>query len=120
MSKLPKTIKIGHKSYSLNRPKGVLYSAKGEEAWGLNRAAEQAIDVSSKLPCKSLEAEVVLHECLHGLFDHFELQQLESMTDTREEFLVSTLSRGLVMVFHDNPKLMSYLVEAVKENKVNG
>lgn len=45
--------------------------------------------------------ETLLHEILHGIEDHFEL-------DLEEEVIVK-FGKGLAMVFMDNPELLNYL-----------
>ena len=116
MTKLPKTVKIGHLSYALSKTKEPLYH-EGQAAWGLHSTTRASIVVSSDLPTAPHEAEIVMHECFHGLFDFFELSQMEGITTAKEEMLVSTLSKGIVMLLKDNPKLTAYIVESVKEKK---
>lgn len=116
MSKAPKKIKVGHITYDLDITKEALFD-QGTEVWGLHSLHKKHVRVSSEVTPGPHQAEIITHEVFHALFDHFELLQMEGMNGAREEFLVSTLSKGLVMVLKDNPKLFKYLSEIVEEKK---
>jgi hypothetical protein len=49
---------------------------------------------------------IVLHECLHVIFDNYEMGK---KLNRREEILIEGFEKGLVSLFRDNPKLMTWM-----------
>lgn len=52
---------------------------------------------------------IVIHECLHIIFDHAGLAKLKRGKEEREEQIVLGFQDGLVGVLRDNPKLMTWM-----------
>ncbi len=104
---LPKSIKIGHRYYNVILEKEI----DGGRAWGTHSNYESKIQISKELKQPCHKSEIILHECLHGIFHHWELRNLEGMTDPKEEHLVSTLAKGVIQLLHDNPKLKKFIWE---------
>lgn len=51
----------------------------------------------------------VLHECEHIIFDNHGLGHLKRGKDEREEQIVSAFETGLVSLFRDNPKFLTWM-----------
>lgn len=110
---LPPTVTVGHKDYTLERVKEPLVSS-GALAWGEHSSAQSTIKICESAPAGSTEAEIVLHEVLHALFDHFNLTDSLKLRTADEEQLVDTLARGVIMVLKQNPSLITYISKTVK------
>jgi hypothetical protein len=52
---------------------------------------------------------IVLHECLHVIFDNEKLSKLKKDKEEREEQIVLGFESGLVSLFRDNPKLVNWM-----------
>jgi hypothetical protein len=52
---------------------------------------------------------VVLHECLHVIFDNHGLDKLKRGRAEREEAIIMGFESGLVSLFRDNPKLLTWM-----------
>lgn len=109
---LPKQIKIGGYKYKVVKSKEPIVH-NGGECMGLHLPIEQEIKIKVGLS-KECEAEVLLHEIMHSLFDQYAIDLFNGATNNMEEVAVSALGRGLMSVFHDNPKFAKYFMEAVR------
>lgn len=54
------------------------------------------------------EADTVLHEVLHAVFYLMDV----GLPPDAEEFVVRKVATGLMQVFQDNPRLLTYLANA--------
>lgn len=69
----------------------------------------QSIYVLSGL-APNRKAEVLLHECLHGIWFHMGLDNSESKAQAaREESIVQAFGEGILALFGDNPMLVRAL-----------
>lgn len=110
MTRLPKSIKIGGLVYQIKRVKD-LKNDKGESLWGQFSPPDGAIYLDSKLPDNRQAVDTLVHEILHGIFAAYKLH-----ASTRdEERIVSCVARGLLEVFSNNPKLVSFIQEEVRK-----
>jgi hypothetical protein len=57
---------------------------------------------------------IVLHECLHVIFDNEKLSKLKKDKEDREEQIVLGFEAGLVSLFRDNPKLVNWIKKWLK------
>ena len=54
-------------------------------------------------------AGIVIHECLHGIWDTYGLEKAPRKKDEREEAIVVGFEAGLISLFRDNPKFLNWL-----------
>lgn len=111
MATLRNTVQIGPSRYKVRKHK-----------WGTKLLADSRgyhsdaneIGIETRLP-KDMEAEVFMHEVLHGIWYTFNVEKAfaPDEADEMEEFLVSTLSTALCTVFVQNPWLLPYLTKAL-------
>ena len=52
---------------------------------------------------------IVLHECLHVVFDNHGLGQMKRGKEEREEQIVLAFEAGLISLYRDNPKLLTWM-----------
>jgi hypothetical protein len=99
--KLPKKVKVGSLSYQL----AVWPSneATAAERYGECDRMNLIIRYRDDIPDDMLR-EVVFHEILHAVYSFMEIDQTSD-----EEKQVSKMTKGLNMVFLDNPKLKDVL-----------
>lgn len=57
---------------------------------------------------------IVIHECLHVIFDHHGLEKLKRGRDEREEQIVLGFEAGLISLFRDNPRLLLWMRKWLK------
>jgi len=88
---IPDKIKIGYREYKLEEWKQTVASAN--EAQG------------------QFYANTLIHECLHAIIYQWNMDLEEKV----EESVVNGLANGLTTIFVDNPKLMDYFKEKIKE-----
>ena len=105
---IPDKIKIGYREYKLEEWKQTVASAN--EAQGQFFAKEGIIGYTAEEKRVS-HANTVLHEILHAIVYQWNIE----LEDKEEEKLVNGLTNGLTTVFVDNPKLMDYFKEKIKE-----
>ena len=105
---VPDKIKIGYRDYKLEEWKQTVASAN--EAQGQFFSKEGVIGYTVEEKGVS-HANTLLHECLHAIIYQWNIE----LSEKEEEHFVSALSNGLTTVFVDNPKLMDYLKEKIKE-----
>lgn len=101
---LPKTIKIGARTYKIS-----LWEAREAQAAGARghhwfdtgwiKIAENS-DIE-------LKANTLLHEILHGCWSQGDL------SDDEQEHTVTVLANQLTQVFQDNPEVIKYLQKAL-------
>ena len=94
-----KKIKIGQYDYKIIR--GPI--ASGDE--GLCLTSKLEIHIA---PHENPEREIdtLLHECLHALWDHYDLGNT-----AEEEPAVRALAGGVLMLLRDNPQLRALLLD---------
>ena len=104
----PEKIKIGYREYTLEEWKQTVASAN--EAQGQFFAKEGVIGYTSEETGVS-HANTLIHECLHAIIYQWNMDLDEKV----EELVVNGLANGLTTIFVDNPKLMDFLKEKIKE-----
>lgn len=57
---------------------------------------------------------ILLHECLHVLYDNAALGKVRGTKDDKEEAIVMGFEQGLVSLFRDNPKLLTWIKKGLK------
>ena len=105
---IPEKIKIGYKEYRLEKWKQTVASAN--EAQGQFFAKEGIIGYTAEETGVS-HANTLIHEILHAIVYQWNMDLDEKI----EEHVVNGLTNGLTTVLVDNPKLIDYLKEKIKE-----
>ena len=105
---IPDKIKVGYKEYKLEEWKQTVASAN--EAQGQFFSKEGVIGYVTTEKGVS-HANTILHEVMHAIIYQWNIELDEKV----EELVVNGLSNGLTTVFVDNPKLMDYFKEKIKE-----
>ena len=104
----PEKIKIGYKDYKLEEWKQTVASAN--EAQGQFFAKEGVIGYTADEKGVS-HANTLIHELLHAIVYQWNME----LEEKDEEKLVNGLANGLTTIFVDNPKLMDFLKDKIKE-----
>ena len=104
----PEKIKIGYKNYKLEEWKQTVASAN--EAQGQFFAKEGIIGYTAEETGVS-HANTLLHECMHAIIYQWNME----LDEKTEESVVNGLANGLTTIFVDNPKLLDYFKEKIKE-----
>lgn len=109
--KLPKTIKVGYKTYKLRWMEEHVPD-ESTHAMGLtySRTGTMYINRSRGEPLQE-QANTLLHEILHCLFF---VQGIKGFTAEQEEQVVNALANGLCAVLVDNPGLMKLIEDGLK------
>lgn len=104
---VPKKLNIGGDRYSVSFVKGLTSEHHGK-VWGLCNHNKGTIQISSEIDLDYDKAVTLLHEIFHAIVNHY---GLGNVLKDDEERVVDQMSRGTMMVFRDNPKLMDFLKE---------
>ena len=112
--KPPSKIKIGGHDYAVKHMRDPHFF--GEAVMGLFKSNEQEIILSNKWLEKkpTREAEVLLHEVMHGIVHHTGMLEViddRKQRDSLEEHIVSVMANGVIAVLKDNPAFLNYLKE---------
>ena len=105
---IPEKIKVGYREYKLEKWKQTVASAN--EAHGQFFAKEGIIGYTAEETGVS-HANTIIHECLHAIIYQWNIE----LGEKTEEIVVNGLANGLSTVFVDNPELMDYLKNKIKE-----
>ena len=103
----PEKIKVGYREYKLEKWKQTV--ANANDAHGQFFAKEGIIGYTEEEKGIS-HANTLLHEILHAIVYQWNIE-----LGDKEEPVVNGLTNGLTTVFVDNPKLMDYLKDKIKE-----
>lgn len=106
-AKLPTPIKIGYKEVSLETIS--TEDAEKEGIYGKYESYNETISIQEGLKGPVL-ADTLVHELLHAIWNHQGTGDVQGLA-RHEEFLVNTLSTGLIQVLHDNPDLLTYITK---------
>ena len=101
-------IKIGYRDYKLEEWKQTVASAN--EAQGQFFAKEGVIGYTADEKGVS-HANTLIHEIMHAIIYQWNMELEEKV----EELVVNGLANGLTTVLVDNPKLIDYLKDKIKE-----
>ena len=105
---IPEKIKIGYKDYKLEEWKQTVASAN--EAQGQFFSKEGVIGYTADEKGVS-HANTLIHEILHAIVYQWNME----LDEKTEEHIVNGITNGLTTVLVDNPKLIDYLKEKIKE-----
>ena len=105
---IPQYIKIGYRNYNLEKWKQTV--ANANDAHGQFFAKEGIIGYTAEEKGVS-HANTILHEILHAIIYQWHIE----LDEKTEESVVNGLTNGLTSVFVDNPNLMDYLKDKIKE-----
>ena len=101
---LPRTLKLGAYDWS------VVFETGESENHAQADFQAHAIRVwPADLTSPNHAAGIVLHECLHVIFDNQGLENLKRAKDAREEQIIIGFEAGLVSLFRDNPKFLTWM-----------
>ena len=105
---IPEKIKVGYRSYKLEEWKQTVASAN--EAQGQFFSKEGVIGYTADEKGVS-HANTLIHEILHAIVYQWNME----LDEKTEEHVVNGLTNGLTTVLVDNPKLIDYLKDKIKE-----
>ena len=105
---IPEKIKVGYRNYKLEEWKQTVASAN--EAQGQFFAKEGVIGYTADEKGVS-HANTLIHEILHAIVYQWNME----LDEKAEEHIVNGITNGLTTVLVDNPKLIDYLKEKIKE-----
>ncbi len=105
---IPEKIKVGYRNYKLEEWKQTVASAN--EAQGQFFSKEGVIGYTADEKGVS-HANTLIHEILHAIVYQWNMDLDEKI----EEHVVNGLTNGLTTVLVDNPKLIDYLKDKIKE-----
>ena len=105
---IPEKIKIGYRDYKLEEWKQTVASAN--EAQGQFFSKEGVIGYTADEKGVS-HANTLIHEILHAIVYQWNME----LDENAEEHIVNGITNGLTTVLVDNPKLIDYLKEKIKE-----
>ena len=105
---IPEKIKVGYRNYKLEEWKQTVASAN--EAQGQFFAKEGIIGYTADEKGVS-HANTLIHEILHAIVYQWNME----LDEKTEEHIVNGITNGLTTVLVDNPKLIDYLKEKIKE-----
>lgn len=104
VNELPKTIKIGAYDWTICIRDGA------DDKYGQADFEYSQINICPRnLTSPGHGVGIVLHECLHVIFDNHGLGRLKRDKEDREEQIVLGFEAGLVSLFRDNPKLLVWM-----------
>lgn len=102
---LPKTIKVGAYDWSV-----IVLEEAGEETCGQADFEFHHLKLwPTNLTSPSHVVGIALHECLHVIFDNHGLGHLKRDKEDREEQIIAGFEAGLISLFRDNPKLLTWM-----------
>ena len=101
-------IKVGYRSYKLEEWKQTVASTN--EAQGQFFSKEGVIGYTADEKGVS-HANTLIHEILHAIVYQWNME----LDEKTEEHVVNGITNGLTTVLVDNPKLIDYLKEKIKE-----
>lgn len=107
----PKTIKVGYINYDM-RKQNKEWSDK-HNAVGETDTQEQVIDYYEQHPSQIELLSTITHELLHAL-SHF--TAIKFPNEEQEEHVVASLANILVLVLKDNPDLVTWIADSLKED----
>ena len=105
---IPEKIKVGYRNYKLEEWKQTVASAN--EAQGQFFSKEGVIGYTADEKGVS-HANTLIHEILHAVVYQWNME----LDEKAEEHIVNGITNGLTTVLVDNPKLIDYLKEKIKE-----
>ena len=103
-------LNIGGQSFKVQFMKHVKSSNDGQYIQGEMSSQEGRISIRNSRPF--LEVDTLIHEILHALEYKGGLEH--------NEYWVNRIATGLAQVFKDNPRLIEFIVQKLKEDEDHG
>lgn len=104
LTSIPKTIKIGAYDWAV-----VIIAEASDNCGQADFASNQLRLWPTNLTSPSHTVGITLHECLHVIFENGGLGNLKRNKEEREEQIIVGFESGLVSLFRDNPKLLTWM-----------
>lgn len=108
MAKLPKKLKVAAFDIVVEPLTPVTSLAKNQQ--GLFNALLQRIEIMTPSIDGLNQLDTVLHEVFHAIYWAYNIEDRDD-----EERTVATLATGLTQVLRDNPQVLKYINETLKE-----
>jgi hypothetical protein len=105
---IPSEIKVGTLTYKIEVVFGLL-DEEGKEVSGICVFETQTIKIDGVAPSKAWVVDTLLHELLHAVWNERGLPK-----KANEERAVKTLGTGLLGLFQDNPKLLTWIKKGLR------
>jgi len=83
-----------------------------EDIEGYYLSSQAEIRINEK-QCFSEQVATLIHESLHAIFYTYGMREIID-DEEKEEYIVNTISNGLMQVIKDNPKLIELIKNAKK------
>lgn len=99
-------VRLGHLDFIIREMDHV----NAKDSYGLYLSEVQEIHLCRGMQ-RHRQAEVMIHEILHGLVDHYNLAHV---LGDKEEAVVRGLALGLATAIRENQKLFTDIVKALK------
>jgi len=117
-SELPNMVKIGYRDIEIEYVSPDFKTDNLTDCYGEYRAREGKILIQHNL-CGQEMANVVLHECLHGISYSAGLNQANGplKEDDGEELVVNQMTNYLIGMFRDNPWFLDFLKNNIHKSK---
>ena len=101
----PMAVKIGANVYTITYQDETIHSPEGERIGEISYINRTITVVNQQ--CIVDMADTLLHEIIHAILEHFGYCDKK----LKPEVVANLVSRGLIMVFVDNPDLLVWLSE---------
>jgi len=117
-SALPSKVKIGYRDIVIEYVSPDFKTDNMVDCYGEYRAREGKILLQHNL-CGQEMANVLLHECLHGISYSAGLNQANGplKEDDGEELVVNQMTNYLIGMFRDNPWFLDFLKNNMNKDK---
>lgn len=101
---IPKRLKIGAYDWT------VVLESTDEGLCGQANFADYRLRLwPANLTSPSHVVGILIHECLHVIFDNQALTKMKRDKEEREEAIIGGFEAGLVSLFRDNPKFITWV-----------
>lgn len=101
---IPQILKIGAYDWTV-----VIDDGESENAGQARFATDDLVIWPKNLTSTGHAVGTVLHECLHIVFENHGLGKMKRDKEEREEAIIMGFESGLVSLFRDNPKFMTWM-----------
>jgi len=102
---LPKTMKVGPYDWSVIVMEGKDGALCGQADFEVHYLRLWPANLTSP----NHVVGILIHELLHVIFGNHGLEKMKRDKEEREEAIVAGFESGLVSLFRDNPKLLSWM-----------
>jgi hypothetical protein len=116
--KLPTRIKVGPTTYTVSvLPSNEMF-IDGKARLGGQNYVEQKMVFDKDMP-PMVFLDTVLHELAHCCAAHFGWTGHYNSPEHSEEDMATAIGTGMAMIFLDNPKLVKWINEVLKDERAN-